>query len=122
MTVMRVRDVGVGDGHAVLLHRGGVRKRLGGGDAAKAWESCDGVAEKIVQAARSDYRHNVFVTVEGVEADVTAGLVRQGIGLVVTSGAHGIIGSAVDRDAYEVFGSLAGIAGRFDRANRDQKR
>jgi hypothetical protein len=58
------------------------------------------------------------VTVEGVEADVTAGLVRQDIGLLVTSGAHDITGSAVDRDAHEVLGSLAGIVGRFDSFGR----
>jgi hypothetical protein len=54
------------------------------------------------------------VAVKGREANVVAGLVRQDIGLAVTGGTDGITASAVNGNANEVLGGLAGIAGRFE--------
>src|SRR5882757_8670021 len=64
MAVVRIRDVGVSDRHAVLLHCGRVREGLRCGDSTKPRESCDRIAGKIVQTARSNHGHNVFMAIK----------------------------------------------------------
>ncbi len=76
VAVMCIRDVGVRDGHAVLLHCRGVSERLRCGDSTKPRKSCDRIAGKIVQAARSNRWHHVFMAIKSVEANVAVRLVR----------------------------------------------
>src|SRR5882672_6482817 len=47
VAVVRIRDVGVRDGHAVRLHCRGVSERLRCRDSTKPGKSCDRIAGKI---------------------------------------------------------------------------
>src|SRR6267154_1428048 len=76
VAVVRIRDVRVSDRHAVLLHCGRVREGLRCGDSTKPRKSCDRIAGKVVQAARGNRWHNVFMAIKSVEANVAVRLAR----------------------------------------------
>ena len=86
--VVHVRDVAVGDGHAVLLHLLDVAERVAcehpveAREAAGAGRVGDRLAGRVVArtAWRGDRRIDVLRAVERLEARVAAGLVGQGSG------------------------------------------
>ena len=84
MVVVRVRDVGVGDGNAGLLHLGHPRERDGrfhpveAGEADVPFLVLDHVAVQVRhRAARLDDRVDVLRPHERVEAGVASRLVGQ---------------------------------------------
>src|SRR5579884_753546 len=117
MGIVRVRDVGVGDGYAVFLHGRDIGERNGCGHTIKAWEAniamrvLNDIAEKVChRAIGTDLWRNIFIAIECLVAVVTARLAWQDIGLRIAGvRAYRIIEGAVNANAHKIGSRLIGI-------------
>src|SRR5579864_3090032 len=104
MIVMRVGDVGEGDGDSVLLHGCDITERLSGGNSAEAGEAVvamaigDDVAIDIGQRATgADYGRDEGVSKQSHESLIATLFLGQDVGFTSVSGrADWIAGGAVN--------------------------
>ncbi len=126
MSVVRIGNVGVGHGHAVLLHGSDVRQRNRCFHAVEAGEAdvtrgiLDHIAIQIGQwTIRTHNRRHILVPKQSAESYIAHGLIRQKVGLsTIRRTAQRIPRCTVNADPDKIRERLPGIRHYLDSLRR----